>query len=203
MKKFSIILILFVLLSKLVSAQGEIMEIFASATLESLLILNVEPDIEVEFGVIEVTDNLYQITKHPDDIHFSVESTDNWTLSITSSDKFTCLDDTSCKIPIDFVSYYIESKGTNWDNGLFSDIANRTKDTTLTLSPEKTTVLVNGSKNNIGGAEQNTFVLRWDLSFVDDLFQMNNYSKLKIKDGYYKANIYLTLTENRTITLPN
>jgi len=180
-------------------AQDHIMEVGVSTTLESMLILNVDPDVSVDLGIMEVGDNLYQVTKYPEDVAFSIESTENWSLSISSTDDyFTCIDDSSCKVPLDFVSFYIENKGTNWDNGLFSDIANRTKDTTLTLSTKKKTVLVNGNKNNIGGADENSFVLRWKISFEDNLIKMDKFSDLKIKDGYYKANFYLTLTESNS-----
>jgi len=145
------------------------MEISFSNTLEDILILNIDPDVKVDLGITEVSDNLYQITKYPDDVHFSIESTGNWNLSISAANKyFICSDDSTCKVPVDFVSYYIENKGTNWDNGLFSNIANRTKDTALSLSNKKTMVLVNGKKNNIGGAEENAFVLRWELGFMND-----------------------------------
>ncbi len=181
----------------LANAQGEIMETHVAATLESVLILNINPGVNVEFGIIEVSENLYQITHKPDDIHFSVESTGNWDLSVSASDNyFSCVDDSSCKIPIDFVGYQIENEGTNWDNGLFSHIANRTKDTTLSLSTKKTTVLVNGNKNNIGGKEQNAFVLRWKLNFEDDLLKIDKFYKYKIKEGYYRADFYITLTED-------
>ncbi|PLX08305.1 MAG: hypothetical protein C0598_12365 [Marinilabiliales bacterium] len=195
------ILLTFLLASiNVAEAQGEIMEANVSATLESVLILNIDPDVNVEFGIVEVSQNLYQITRKPEDIHFSVESTGNWNLSVSASDNyFTCIDDSSCKIPIDFVSYQIENKGTNWDNGLFSNIANRTKDTTLSLSQNKTTVLVNGNKNNIGGAEQNSFVLRWYLNFDDDLLKIDEFYKYKIKEGYYKADFFITLTENKKL----
>ena len=128
-------------------AQENIMQTNVSATLETILILNIDPDVELEFGIVEVGENVYQLTKHPEDVHFSVESTGNWNLSISATNNyFTSVDDSSYKIPVDFVGYYIENKGSNWDNGLFSDIANRTKDTTLSLSPKKTTVLVSGLK---------------------------------------------------------
>ncbi len=198
--KFIGILILFLLLSRCFSvfSQGEIMETNVAATLESVLILNIDPDVNVEFGVVEISQNLFQITRKPDDIHFSVESTGNWNLSISASDSyFTCVDDSSCKIPIDFISYQIENKGTNWDNGLFSNIANRTKDTTLTLTAQQTKVLVNGNKNNIGGAEQNAFVLRWYLNFDDDLLKIDKFYKYKIKEGNYKADFFITLTEDK------
>jgi len=177
-------------------SQDMIMETYFSASLESMLILNIDPDVKVELGIMEVGDNLYQITKYPDDVHFSIESTGNWNLSISATDRyFTCTDDSSCKVPVNFVSYYIENKGTNWDNGLFSNIANRTKDTVLSLSQKKTTVLVNGNKNNIGGSEENAFVLRWKLSFEDEPIKMEEFANLKIKEGYYTANFFLTLTE--------
>lgn len=185
---------------KLLSAQGEIMQTNVTTTLESVLILNINPDVNIEFGIVEIADNLYQITRKPEDIHFSVESTSNWSLSISAEDDyFTCTDDSSCKIPIDFVGYQIENKGTNWDNGLFSHIANRTSDTSLSLKKEKTTVLVNGSKNNIGGAEKNSFILRWKLNFDDDLLKINDFYNYKIKEGYYKANFYITLSENKKL----
>ena len=200
--RLSIISIL--LYQGVILAQGDIMEIHTSATLESLLILNIDPDVEVEFGIIELGDNIYQITKHPDDVHFSIESTGNWNLSISATNNyFTSVDDSTYKVPIDFVGYFIENKGTNWDNGLFSDIANRTKDTILSLSQKKTTVLVNGNKNNIGSADQNAFVLRWKLSFEDEFLKMDKFSNLKIKEGYYRANFYLTLSETSTLSIPN
>ncbi len=196
LKYFGIVAIIILLWPLNMFAQDYIMEIRTSATLESMLILNIDPDISVDLGIIEVGDNLFQVTKYPDDINFSVESTENWNLSIIATDKyFTCTDDSSCRVPIEFISYYIENKGTNWDNGLFSNIANRTKDTPLPLSTEETTILVNGNKNNIGGAEQNSFILRWKLNIEDNLINMSKFSNLKIKDGYYKANFYLTLTE--------
>ena len=197
-KGLSLLLIVLMINSKSF-AQDMIMETYFSASLESLLILNIDPDVKIELGVMEVGDNLYQITKYPDDVHFSIESTGNWNLSISANSKyFTCTDDSSCKVPVNFVSYYIENKGTNWDNGLFSNIANRTKDTVLSLSQKKTTILVNGNKNNIGGSEENAFVLRWKLSFEDEPIKMEEFANLKIKEGYYSANFFLTLTESES-----
>lgn len=196
--KYNVLVFLFALFGNgNIYAQDMIMDTYFSASLESMLILNIDTDVRVDLGIMEVGDNLYQITKYPEDVHFSIESTGNWKLSISATDKyFVCNDDSSCKVPVDFISFYIENKGTNWDNGLFSNIANRTKDTTLSLSAEKTTILVNGSRNNIGGSEQNAFVLRWKLNFEGNPDKMEEFANLKLKEGYYTADFFLTLSES-------
>ena len=118
------------------------METRVDAKLETVLVLNIDPDANIEFGIKEINDNLYQITKNPDDINFSVESTGNWNLSISATDQyFSGVNDSSQKIPVDFIGYYIENKGNNWDNGLFSNIANKSKDTLLALTTKETTIL--------------------------------------------------------------
>src|SRR5512133_1404181 len=106
------------------------------ARLESVLVLKMEPNQYVEFGIKKINENLYQITKQPDDIMFSVESTGNWDLSINATSAvFTGNSDPEHKVPVDFLGLYVENTGTNFDNGLFSNMANATKDTIVSLSP--------------------------------------------------------------------
>ena len=179
-------------------AQETYMETRVIARLESVLVLNIDPDANIEFGIKEINDNLYQITKNPDDVNFSVESNGNWNLSISASNPyFRGINDSSQKIPINFLGYYIENKGTNWDNGLFSNIANKTKDTILPLKTDETTILINGTRNNIGGYDNNSFVLRWKFIFEDELTKMKEFSSFSIKDDYYIGEFYITLSESR------
>nr|NQU89675.1 hypothetical protein [Bacteroidota bacterium] len=187
------------LLPLLQFAQEEFnIETRVEARLESVLILNVDPEIRIEFGVSEVSDNLYQITQPPDDINFSVESTGNWNLSITASEPyFTGVNDPTQKIPVDFVGFFVENRGNNWDNGLFSNIANRTKDTIISLSDERKLVLTNGNRNNIGGADRNAFVLRWKFIYEDDVLKIRKFSNLDIKDDHFVGRFYITLSENK------
>lgn len=179
------------------SAQEMDMETRVEANLESVLILNMDPEANIEFGIKEINDNLYQVTKTPDDVNFSVEATGNWNLSISATEPyFSGINDSSQKIPIDFIGYYIENKGTNWDNGLFSNIANKSKDTLLALTTKETTILINGRRNNIGGADNNSFVLRWKFIYEDEITKMKKFSRFKIKDGYYVGGFYVTLSES-------
>jgi len=181
------------------TAQKIDMETRVEARLESVLILNIDPNAKIEFGIKEINDNLYQITKDPDDVNFSIESTGSWNLSISATKPyFSGINDTSQKIPIDFIGYYIENKGTNWDNGLFSNIANKSKDTLLPLRTEETMILINGRRNNIGGAKNNSFVLRWKFIYEDELTKMKEFSNFKIKDDYYVGGFYITLSESFT-----
>ncbi len=180
------------------NAQETNLEMSMEARLEPVLILNIDPDAKIEFGIKKVNDNLYEITKKPDDINFSVESTGNWNLSISASNPyFTDVNDSTKKIPVDFLGYTIQNRGNNWDNGIFSHIANRSKDTILPLKPEKTVVLINGKKNNIGGHSRNSFVLRWKFIFEDELSKMTRFSNLSIQDGYYVDGFYITLSESQ------
>ncbi len=180
-------------------AQETNLEMSMEARLEPVLMLNIDPDTKIEFGIKKVNDNLYEITKKPDDINFSVESTGNWNLSISSANTyFTDVNDSTKKIPVDFLGYTIENRGNNWDNGIFSHIANRSKDTILPLKPEKTLVLINGRRNNIGGHSRNSFVLRWKFIFEDDLNKMIEFSNLSVEDGYYIDGFYITLSESKT-----
>ena len=181
------------------TAQEIDIETRVEAKLESVLILNIDPNANIEFGIKEINDNLYQITKNPDDVNFSIESTGNWNLSISAIDQyFSGINDTSQKIPVDFISYYIENKGDNWDNGLFSNIANKSKDTLLPLTTKETMILINGKRNNIGGSDNNSFVLRWKFIYEDEITKMKEFSNLKIKDDYYIGGFYITLSESMT-----
>jgi len=178
------------------TAQEIDIETRVEAKLESVLILNIDPNANIEFGIKEINDNLYQITKNPDDVNFSIESTGNWNLSISAIDQyFSGINDTSQKIPVDFIGYYIENKGDNWDNGLFSNIANKSKDTLLPLTTKETMILINGKRNNIGGSDNNSFVLRWKFIYEDEITKMKEFSNLKIKDDYYIGGFYITLSE--------
>ena len=134
------------------SAQETPVLINTEARLDNVLLLRMTPERYVEFGIKKINENLYQITKQPDDVMFSVESTGNWNLSISAADPyFTGVDDSTHKVPVDFIGLYVENTGTNWDNGLFSNMANATKDTIVYLSPERTSLLESGVRGNIGG----------------------------------------------------
>lgn len=202
------LLLTLLLISSLLSSQDFYLESHIEARLESMLILNVDPQVMIEFGITRVNDNLYQITKYPDDIPFSVESTGNWTLSVAASEPyFRSVNDPSQTIPIDFISFYIENRGRNWDNGPFSHIANRTKDSLINLTNDKTVVLVNGQKNNIGGSNRNSFVLRWKFNFEREQSKMREFSNLNIEDeDQFIGHFYITLSEShmsgKSITVP-
>lgn len=178
------------------SAQEYYLESHLEAKLESMLILNVDPEVRIEFEITKVNDNLYQITKFPDDVPFSVESTANWNLAIAASEPyFRGVNDPSQTIPIDFISFYIDSRGQNWDNGPFSHIANRTRDTIIPLTSDQTVVLANGAKNNIGGSNRNSFVLRWKFNFEDEISKMRTFSNLDIQEDHFVGRFYITLSE--------
>lgn len=188
---------MFVLVWLISPAQGIDMETRVEANLVSVLILNIDPQANIEFGIKEINDNLYQVYKNPDDVNFSIEATGNWNLSISATEPyFSGINDSSQKIPVDFIGYFIENKGTNWDNGLFSNIANKSKDTLLALTTKETTILINGRRDNIGGADNNSFVLRWKFIYEDELTKMKKFSSFKIKDDYYIGGFYLTLSES-------
>ena len=83
------------------------------ARLETVLQLNMSSDNYVEFGIKRINEDLYQITKQPDDVMFSVESTANWDISITADDAyFRGSGDSTQKIPVDFIGLYVENKGS-------------------------------------------------------------------------------------------
>ena len=205
-KSAGLLLVLFLLTLSL-AAQEFYLESHIEARLESMLILNVDPEVKIEFGITRVNDNLYQITKYPDDIPFSVEATSNWKLSIAASEPyFRGVTDPTQTIPIDFISYYIENRGRNWDNGPFSHIANRTKDTLISLENSKTVVLADGRKNNIGGSSRNSFVLRWKFNFETDQAKMREFSNLDINEDQFIGRFYITLAESdisgESVTIP-
>ncbi|MFP4471090.1 MAG: hypothetical protein ACLFPE_10425 [Bacteroidales bacterium] len=199
--------IIFCMVMQRALAQEFYMETHVSAHLESILTLNVDPEVKIEFGLKKVNDNLYQITQYPTDVRFSVESTSNWQLSITAVDGFfRGVNDPSQTIPIDFVSYYIENLGKNWDNGPFSNIANKTRDTLLPLTERKNVVLASGRRNNIGGSSRNSFVLRWQFNFEEDLVKMREFSHLNIHEDHFVGRFYITLSESHvtgnSVSLP-
>jgi hypothetical protein len=170
----------------------------AEARLENLLILRMTPERYVEFGIRKINDNLYQVTKQPEDVMFNIESTGNWNLSLSSADVvFRGVQDSNHTVPLDFIGFYIENMGTNWDNGLFSNIVNATKDTIVHLSPESTALLENGIKGNIGGSEENSFVLRWKFFYEDDALRTRRFSEYDIADDIYRVGYYVTLSESK------
>jgi hypothetical protein len=179
------------------SAQETPILINTEARLENVLILRMTPEKYVEFGIKKINENLYQITKQPQDVMFSVESTGNWDLAISATDSyFTGINDSTHKIPVDFLGLYVENTGTNWDNGLFSNIANATKDTVVFLTPERTNLLESGAKGNIGSSEQNSFVLRWKFFYEDDALKIRKFSEFEIMDDDYKVGYFITLSES-------
>jgi hypothetical protein len=183
------------------SAQETPMLINTEARLDNVLLLRMAPEMNVEFGIKKINDNLYQITKQPDDVMFSVESTGNWDLSISANDAaFTGEADSTHKIPVDFIGLYVENTGSNFDNGLFSNMANATKDTIVYLSPERTKLLESGVRGNIGGSTQNSFILRWKFFYEDEALKMRKFSDYNIQDDMYKVGYFITLSESAANT---
>jgi hypothetical protein len=179
------------------SAQETPMLINTEARLENVLLLRMTPEKYVEFGIKKINENLYQITKQPQDVMFSVEATGCWNLSISAADSyFTGISDSTHKIPVDFIGLYVENTGTNWENGLFSNMANATKDTIVYLAPEKTSLLESGSRGNIGAAEQNSFILRWKFFYEDDALKTRKFNAYEINDDDYKVGYFITLSES-------
>lgn len=180
-----------------VYAQETPIIINTEAKLDNVLLLRMTPEKYVEFGIKKINENLYQITKQPDDVLFSVESTGNWNLSISAADPyFTGKDDSTHKVPVDFLGLYVQNTGSNWDNGLFSNMANATKDTIVYLAPEETRLLENGIRGNIGGSDQNSFVLRWKFFYEDDALKIRKFSDFDIQDDTYKVGYFITLSES-------
>lgn len=179
------------------SAQETPMLINTEARLDNVLFLKMTPEKYVEFGIKKINENLYQITKQPEDVMFSVESTGCWNLSISAADSyFTGKNDSTHKIPVDFIGLYVENTGTNWDNGLFSNMANATKDTIVYLTPEKTSLIESGARGNIGASAQNSFVLRWKFFYEDDILKIRKFNEFDINDDDYKVGYFITLSES-------
>lgn len=179
------------------SAQETPILVNIDARLDNVLLLKMTPERYVEFGIKKINENLYQVTKQPDDVMFSVESTGNWNLSISASDPyFTGQADSTHKVPVDFLGLYVENTGTNWDNGLFSNMANATKDTIVCLAPETTSLLESGVRGNIGGTDQNSFILRWKFFYEDDALKIRKFTDYDIYDDDYKVGYYITLSES-------
>jgi len=189
---------LFLLLPGLkILAQETPMLINTEARLENVLLLKIAPDMRVEFGIKKINENLYQITKQPDDVMFSIESTGNWDLSISSDNsQFTGINDSTHKLPVDFLGLFVENTGTNWDNGLFSNMANITKDTVVYLSPERTKLLESGVRGNIGSSMNNSFILRWKFFYEDEVLKLKKFSDYNIEDDIYTVGFYITLSES-------
>jgi len=193
---FTLFFTLFVVMMKGIYGQDISREVFAKVVLQPMLYLNVEPNLEIEFGILEINQDLYHVTKQPEDVLFSVESTTNWNLSISTEQPFFVGEKhPEHKIPVEFVGYTVEDLGTNWDNGSFSNILNYSKDTIIELSPERTQILTNGRRNNMGDANRNSFVIHWKLLFENNALRMRNYSQFFMQDDRYKVNVQLTLSE--------
>jgi hypothetical protein len=181
----------------MLTAQETPMLLNTDARLDNILMLRMTPEKWVEFGIKKINENLYQITKSPDDVMFSVESTGNWNLSISAADPyFTGKDDSTHKVPVDFIGLYVQNTGSNWDNGLFSNMANATKDTIVYLAPEETRLLESGLRGNIGGSDQNSFVLRWKFFYEDDALKIRKFTDFDIQDDTYKVGYFITLSES-------
>jgi hypothetical protein len=194
-------LVLMVLLQMLfistISAQETPLLINTEARLENVLLLRMTPEKYVEFGIKKINENLYQITRQPQDVMFSVEATGCWNLSISAADSyFTGVNDSTHKIPVDFIGLKVENTGSNWDNGLFSNMANATKDTIVFLSPEKTSLLESGIRGNIGSSSQNSFILRWKFFYEDDALKTRKFNAYEINDDDYKVGYFITLSES-------
>lgn len=196
---------LLIMLPQLKLAAQEIpILINTEARLENVLMLKIAPDMRVEFGIKKINENLYQITKQPDDVMFSVESTGNWDLSISADNsQFTGISDSTHKVPVDFLGLLVENTGTNWDNGLFSNMANITKDSIVYLSPERTKLLESGVRGNVGSSENNSFILRWKFSFEDEVLKIRRFSDYIIEDDNYTVGFYITLSESTVHTKVN
>lgn len=193
---YLLIVVLFLWAGKLSAQQNPIL-VNTEAKLENVLILRITPEQYVEFGIKRINDNLYQITKQPDDVMFSVESTGNWNLSFSAADAdFTGVKDSTHKIPVDFLGLYIENIGSNWDNGLFSNIANATKDTVVFMSNDKMLLLESGTRGNVGGADANSFILRWKFFYEDDALKTRRFTDYLIEDDEYRVGYYVTLSES-------
>lgn len=178
-------------------SQGNSRDINFRSDLVSLIQLNIDPDVRLEFGINEINEKLYQITKYPDDIIFSVESTENWTLSIAATASyFQGVQDSSLTIPLDFIGLTVESHGNNFDNGMFSNTFNATKDTIIELSSEKKMLLTNGRRNNIGNAKDNYFVLRWKFLYQDDPLRMREFYNFRMANDLFRVGVKLTLTRS-------
>jgi len=172
-------------------------QVYMTVTLEPMLQLNIKPDVELEFGIIEINEDLYHLTKKPEDVMFSVESTTNWNLAISSENPyFTGDKDPQHKIPVEFVGYTVENQGINWDNGSFSNIINYSKDTLLELTHQRTNVLTNGRRSNLGGVDKNSFIIHWELLWENNAIRMKNYAHYFMSDERFKVNVQLTLSEN-------
>ena len=177
-------------------AQDIPQQVNMSVGMEPMLRLNIQPDVELEFGIIEINEELYHVTKEPEDVLFSVESTTSWNLAISSERPYFIGEkDPKLKIPVDCVGITVESRGTNWDNGVFSNIINFSKDTILELSNQRTRVLTNGRRNNLGGADKNTFIVHWKLLWENNSLRMKTLAQNFMVDERYKVNVQLTLTE--------
>ncbi len=189
---------LIVVLFPYISVTQEISrEVNLRSDLVSMIQLNIDPDVHLEFGINEINDKLYQITKYPDDVIFSVESTEDWTLSIEAlSSYFKGVKDTTLTIPIDFMGFTIENQGNNFDNGKFSNIYNITKDTIIELSAEKRMLMTNGRRHNIGGAKDNYFVLRWHFLYKDDPLRMREFYNFRMANDLFRVGISMTLTRS-------
>ena len=82
--KFTWVVVAVLMVANTIIAQDKPREVNATVVLEPMLQLNIAPDVQVEFGLMEVNEDLYHVTKEPEDVMFSVESTTNWNLSISS-----------------------------------------------------------------------------------------------------------------------
>jgi hypothetical protein len=191
------LVVIFILTQYCISAQETPTLINTEARLDNVLVLKMTPEKYVEFGIKKINENLYQITRQPDDIMFSVESTGNWDLSITAAEPFfTGKDDTTHKIPVSFLGLFVENTGTNWDNGLFSNMANATKDTVVALSDDKINLLESGVKGNVGSSTENSFILRWKFFYEDDALKIRKFTEFEILDDIYRVGYYITLSES-------
>lgn len=195
--KRSLFLGVFILFSQWALAQDIPHQVYLSVTLEPMLRLNIQPNLELEFGIMEINDDLYHVTKEPEDVMFSIEATTSWNLAIsTETPYFAGENDPQKKIPVEFVGYNVENLGTNWDNGAFSNIINLSKDTILELSDQRTNVLTNGRRNNLGGADKNSFIIHWKLLWETDAIRLKNYVNEFMTDERFKTNVRLTLSES-------
>jgi hypothetical protein len=202
---FAILAALIILQPKLSNSQSESWQnVSFNSFFESILQLNIDPDAKVEFGMREINDKLFQITSYPEPVMFSIDATCNWSLTFATSAKyFSGVNDSSLKIPVDFMGYTIESYGTNWDNGDFSNIINLSKDTIFPLSEERRLVLKNGRRNNIGGSHQNFFIIRWNFFNDTDKVNISKFSRPEMTDDSFIVGLKLTLTENIAINASN
>jgi len=192
----TIILFAFILpLKAQVQLTDQSKEVTVNANLNSILDLNMDPEITVTFEFIQIDQGNFMIVNRNEQIMFSVESTANWRLEYAAAETaFQGWYDPSNQVELNNVGVRIQCMGSHQDNGV--NLINHTQNGAVALGSRKSVLLEKGIQSNIGDATANTFLLTWEIGTRSGNMNQMSIIFQNVSEDIYMVNVDFTLTED-------